>query len=187
MKKIFFATSNPGKISEVKKYLLPLGFEVEQLKIPYPEIQGPNLEEVALFGINWILKESDIEGAMMLEDAGLFVHSFSGFPGVYSKFVFTTIGCDGVLRLLEGKGERSAHFEAMIAYCEKGGEPMIFKGRVDGEIADEPKGVHGFGYDPIFVPQGEKRTFAEMEIEEKNQYSHRARALEKLAGFLSKK
>jgi XTP/dITP diphosphohydrolase len=122
----------------------------------------------------------------MIEDAGLFVQTLSDFPGVYSKFVFSTIGCEGVMRLLEGKGDRSAYFEAVIAYCEKGGNPSIFKGRVDGEIANEPKGENGFGYDPIFVPTGEARTFAEMEVEEKNQHSHRARALSKLADFLGK-
>lgn len=187
MSKIHFATSNLGKLKEAKKLLGPLGFEVEQLNIPYPEIQGPTLEEVAAFGMKWILKEHEIEGALMIEDAGLFVHTLSDFPGVYSKFVFTTIGCDGVLRLLEGKEERSAHFEAVVAYCEKGREPSIYKGRVDGEISEEPKGEHGFGYDPIFVPQGESRTFAEMEIEEKNQHSHRALALQKLADFLQKR
>jgi XTP/dITP diphosphohydrolase len=122
----------------------------------------------------------------MIEDAGLFVNALSDFPGVYSKFVFTSIGCEGVLRLLVPCEDRSAHFEAVVAYCEKGGEPQIFKGRVDGEIAGEPRGENGFGYDPIFIPEGEKRTFAEMKTQEKNQFSHRARALEKLAEFLSK-
>ncbi len=186
MNKIFFATSNLGKLKEARELLLPLEFEVAQLKVPYPEIQGPNLEEVAEFGIKWILKEEDIKKAMMLEDAGLFVHSLNGFPGVYSKFVFTTIGCRGVLRLLEKREDRSAHFESVIAFCSPGLSPQIFNGRVDGEIAKEPFGEHGFGYDPIFIPQGQTRTFAQMETKEKNQFSHRARALEKLAGFLKK-
>jgi XTP/dITP diphosphohydrolase len=167
-------------------YLSPLGFEVKCLAVPYPEIQGPNLEEVAEFGMKWILKEEDLNGPVMLEDAGLFVHFLSDFPGVYSKFVFTTIGCEGVLRLLKEKEDRSAHFEAVIAYCEKGGAPQLFKGRVDGRIAGESKGEFGFGYDPIFIPQGESRTFAEMETQEKNRFSHRARALEELAEFLKK-
>jgi XTP/dITP diphosphohydrolase len=183
---IFFATSNLGKLKETKELLLPLGFEVEQLKVPYPEIQGPSLEEVAEFGIKWIQKEEDIKGAVMLEDAGLFIQSLSDFPGVYSKFVFTTIGCKGVLRLLEGKDDRSAYFKSIIAYCSPGSSPKIFKGRVDGEIARESKGEHGFGYDPIFIPQGETRTFAQMETKEKNQFSHRAHALGNLAEFLKK-
>lgn len=167
--------------------LLPLGFEVEQLKIPYPEIQGPNLEEVAVFGIKWILKEEDIKGAVMLEDAGLFIHSLSDFPGVYSKFFFTTLGCEGALRLLEEKGDRKAHFESVVAFCSPDSPPRIFNGRVDGEIAFEPKGEHGFGYDPIFIPQGETKTFAQMDTKEKNRFSHRARALGKLADFLAQR
>lgn len=175
-----------GKFKEAQKLLLPHGFQVEQLNIPYPEIQGPTLEEVASFGIKWILRNHDIVGALMIEDAGLFVHRLSNFPGVYSKFVFTTIGCEGVLKLLEGEEDRSAHFESCIAYCTPDSTPQISKGRVDGEIANEPKGEHGFGYDPIFIPRSGSRTFAEMEIEEKNQHSHRARALEKLTYFLKK-
>lgn len=186
MSKIFFATSNSGKLKEAQNLLLPLGFQIEQLNIPYPEIQGPTLEEVASFGIKWILRNHDIAGALMIEDAGLFVHSLSDFPGVYSKFVFTTIGYEGVLKLLEGEEDRSAYFESCIAYCTPDSTPQISRGRVDGEIAKEPKGDHGFGYDPIFIPQGEKRTFAEMEIEEKNKNSHRARAFEKLTYFLKK-
>jgi XTP/dITP diphosphohydrolase len=186
VKEIFFATSNPGKLSEAKKLLKPLDFKVEQLNIPYPEIQGPNLEEVALFGMNWILKDKDFEGNLMLEDAGLFIPSLFDFPGVYSKFVFTSIGCEGILRLLEGKEDRNARFEAVVAYCGDNGEPMIFKGMVEGTISFESKGEHGFGYDPIFVPKGENRTFAEMETEEKNRFSHRARALTKLVEFLGK-
>lgn len=186
MRKIFFATSNPGKLSEAKKLLKPLNFEVEQLNIPYPEIQGPDLEEVALFGMNWILKEKDFEGGVFLEDAGLFIDALSDFPGVYSKFVFTSIGCEGLLRLLEGREDRSARFEAVIAYCGDDKEPVIFKGMLEGTISCEPKGDHGFGYDPIFIPQGQQKTFAEMETEEKNWFSHRARALTKLVEFLGK-
>jgi XTP/dITP diphosphohydrolase len=97
-----------GKLKEAQKLLGPLGFEVEQLEIPYPEIQGPDLEEVVTFGINWILKEHELEGALIIEDSGLFVHALSDFPGVYSKFVFTTIGCKGVLQLLKEYEDRSA-------------------------------------------------------------------------------
>jgi XTP/dITP diphosphohydrolase len=186
MSKILFVTSNLGKLEEAQKLLLPLSFQVEQHNIPYPEIQGPTLEEVASFGIKWILREHEIDGALMLEDAGLFVHALSDFPGVYSKYVFTTIGFEGILKLLKGKEDRSAHFESVIAYCQSNGEPMVFKGKVEGNIADESKGEQGFGYDPIFIPQGEQRTFAEMETEEKNQHSHRAHALAKVVEFLSK-
>ncbi len=187
MRNILFATSNKGKLNEAQKLLFPLGFEINQLEISYPEIQTSNLEEVAHFGMEWILKEKGIEDAIMLEDAGLFIHGLTDFPGVYSAYVFKTIGLDGILRLMEGEEDRSAHFESCIAYQEKGSKVQVFKGRVDGNIALEPTGEHGFGYDPIFVAKGENRTFAQMPTEEKNRQSHRARALTQLVEYLSKR
>lgn len=187
MKKIFFATSNPGKLLEAQKLLKPLGFEVEKLEIPYPEIQSSDLKEVASFGIDWICREKELEGAIILEDAGLFIPALRYFPGAYSKHFFSTNGFEGILRLLKGKEDRSAYFESCVAYCEKGSEPVFFIGRVNGTIALFSKGEHGFGYDPIFIPEGEERTFAEMETEDKNRYSHRARALKQLADFLGKR
>jgi XTP/dITP diphosphohydrolase len=187
MKKIYFATSNPGKLLEAQKLLKPLGFEVEKLEHSYPEIQAMGLKEVASFGIEWISREKEPEGAVILEDAGLFVSALNNFPGVFSKHFFTTNGFDGILRLLKGKEDRSAHFESCVAYCEKGSEPVFFSGKVDGAIAVIPRGEQGFGYDPIFIPEGKEETFAEMDTEEKNQYSHRARALQQLAEFLGKR
>lgn len=186
MKKIQFITSNLGKLLEAQKLLSPLEFEVVQLELSYPEIQASSLEEVASFGIKWILNEKKVEGAIMLEDAGLFVSALNNFPGVYSKHFFTTIGFEGILRLLTGKEDRKAHFESCVAYCEKDSEPRFFKGRVEGTIAESPRGKNGFGYDPIFIPEGETRTFGEMETEEKNEHSHRAKALQHLADFLDK-
>ncbi|UCF08751.1 MAG: XTP/dITP diphosphatase [Thermoplasmata archaeon] len=187
MKEISFATTNKGKMLEAEKLLSQLGYQVRQLKISYPEIQASSLQEVATFGIHWIYSEAEVVGAVMLEDAGLFIHALNDFPGPFSKFIFETIGLEGTLKLMEGKKDRSAHFESCFAYAEKGSEPKVFKGRVDGTLASEPRGEHGFGYDPIFVAEGETKTFAEMEIEEKNKHSHRARALQKLVEHLGKR
>jgi XTP/dITP diphosphohydrolase len=187
MRKILFVTSNKGKLLEAEKLFSPLGFEVSQLEISYPEIQASNLEEVASFGLEWLLKERRIDEAIMLEDAGLFIHALNDFPGVFSADVFKSIGLEGILRLMEDEEDRSAHFESCIAYREEGSEPMIFNGKVDGVIAHEIKGEHGFGYDPIFFPKGEKRTFGEMRIEEKNRLSHRGKSLKKLVEYLSKR
>jgi XTP/dITP diphosphohydrolase len=186
MKKILFATSNQGKLLEAQKLLAPFGFEVEQLEISYPEIQAESLEDVASFGIDWLLEKRGIKGYVMLEDAGLFIHALNDFPGVYSRYVFEKIGLEGTLKLLEEKDDRSAHFESVVAFKEEGKEDLIFEGRVDGEIAFEFRGENGFGYDSIFIPQGEEKTFAEMETEEKNKFSHRAQALSQLAEFLGK-
>ena len=186
MKKLCFATSNPGKLLEAQKLLFPLGFEVEHLKISYPEIQASVLEDVASFGIDWLIEKQGIEESVMLEDAGIFIHALNDFPGVYSKYVFEKVGLDGILELMKDKEDRSAHFESVIAFKEKGADALIFKGRVDGVLASEQKGEYGFGYDPIFIPQGEEKTFAEMVTEDKNEFSHRAKALNELAEFLGK-
>ena len=116
----------------------------------------------------------------MLEDAGLFIDALRGFPGVYSKYVFFTIGLPGILQLLQGAENRKAVFRSVYAYSEPGQKPVIVVGECNGTISTEPRGEHGFGYDPLFIPKGAKKTFGEMTIEEKNQYSHRAKALEKL-------
>ena len=186
MKKILFATSNKGKLLEAQNFLLPLDYEVKQLKVAYPEIQARTLQEVASFGIHWISRERKMGDAVMLEDAGLFIHVLSDFPGVFSKWVYETIGLDGILKLMYNEAERSAHFESCLVYMEKGKEPIVFNGKVEGHITKEPTGSNGFGYDPLFIAKGETKTFAEITTEEKNKHSHRGQALQKLIKYLDK-
>jgi XTP/dITP diphosphohydrolase len=185
LRKIHFATSNQGKFVEVKKALESINIEVEQLGLEYPEVQSSRLEDVARFGIGWLMKNIDDEvEEVVLEDAGLFIHTLRDFPGVYSAHVFKTIGIKGILKLMLGESDRSAHFESCIAFCEKGSEPIFFFGNSEGTISSEPRGEGGFGYDPIFVPDGEEKAFAEMTTQEKNQFSHRGKALEGLVEYL---
>ena len=187
LKTILFATSNKGKLLEAEKFLSPLGFMVEQKEIPYPELQAMKLEDVASFGIKWILEEKKVDDKIMIEDAGLFIRALNDFPGANSAQVFKSIGLDGILGLMEDEKDRQAHFESCIAYHDRDSGLSIFKGKVDGKIAREQKGDRGFGYDPIFVPKGESKTFAEMSTEEKNKLSHRAKSLKKLAEQLGKR
>jgi XTP/dITP diphosphohydrolase len=186
MKKILFITSNKGKLLEAEKLLSPLGYEVEQLEISYPEIQASGLDGVVSFGMEWILKEGGIKEPFLIEDAGLFIKALNGFPSVFSAYVFKSIGLDEILRLMEGKEDRNAYFESCIGYYDDKTGIKIFSGKVEGTIVIEKKGDHGFGYDPIFIPEGEKRTFAEMTTEEKNKLSHRGESLRRLAEFLGK-
>ncbi len=127
------------------------------------------------------LKEIDGEG-IFIEDSGLFVEALKGFPGVYSAYVFKTIGYSGILKLLAGVENRRAYFESVVGLKLKG-EVRIFRGRVDGVIAEKARGKGGFGYDPIFIPEGSEKTFAEAP-EIKNRVSHRKRALEEMRKFL---
>ena len=179
---ITFITSNSGKVREAVEYLRPLGVKVVQRNFPYPEIQADDLEEVARYGVEW-LKER-VEGQFFIEDSGLFVDALKGFPGVYSAYVYRTLGYLGILKLMRGIKERDAEFKSVIAYWD--GELHIFKGEVRGQITEEPRGTGGFGFDPIFKPHGFSETFAEMSVEDKNRISHRGRALRRFHEWLKK-
>jgi XTP/dITP diphosphohydrolase len=182
MKQLYFITSNAGKLTEAAKKLHSFGFIVEQKNLGYPEIQTDSLIEVVTWGINHIQKRFD--KPFMVEDAGLFIEALGNFPGVYSKYVFFTIGLPGILRLLESQRNRKAVFRSVYGYKEPGNEPVIAIGECAGCIAHEQRGTNGFGYDPIFITEHKHKTFGEMTPDEKNRFSHRAKALEKLMSVL---
>jgi XTP/dITP diphosphohydrolase len=186
MRTLYFITSNKGKLLEAKEKLEPLGYSVVQKDLGYPEIQADNLEEVALQGIQHVQMRF-IKEPFMLEDAGLFIDALQGFPGVYSKYVFFTIGLPGILRLLDGVENRKAVFRSVYAYNEPGCKPLLVVGECNGTISTGQRGKNGFGYDPLFLPDGERKTFGEMTTEEKNRYSHRSKALDKLVSSLQKR
>jgi len=193
--KLYFITSNTHKFSEAIKKLEPDGIEIEQLKLDYPEIQADTNEDIMSYGMEWIIEYygDKIDQPFIIEDAGLFVHSLNNFPGVYSKFVYKTIGPQGILDLLAMKNndeDRVAHFEACLGYYDptdpdSNKKPKILKGICNGIIATKVRGTRGFGYDPIFMPVSTDSTFGEMSVEDKNQYSHRSRVLGKLRDYLT--
>ena len=169
---IYFVTSNKGKYAEAQAIF----GDVVQMDIGYTEIQADTLEEVAIYGMKEVVPR--LEGAVMLEDAGLFVQALRGFPGVYSAYVQKTIGNAGILRLMEGEKDRSAYFKSVVAYAEPGMQTMIFSGEVHGQIGFEARGNQGFGYDPIFYVDA--MSLAEIDLEKKNQISHRAKSMRAL-------
>jgi len=181
MKTLYFITSNKGKAVEAKTKFLETDIKIVQENLGYPEIQADSLEEVAVFGAEDVKKR--FNQPFFLEDAGLFIEALGGFPGVYSAYVFYRIGCEGVLKLMENVDNRKASFRSVIAYVEPGKKPRLFVGECIGKLSLRAMGDHGFGYDPIFIPDGETRTFGQMEAEEKNMFSHRGRSLEKLMNF----
>src|SRR5512136_188552 len=159
MRTLYFITSNKGKFLEAKEKLQPLGFLVVQKDLGYPEIQAENLEDVALQGITHV--RMNFNEPFMLEDAGLFIEALHEFPGVYSKYVFFTIGLPGILRLLHGVKNRKAVFRSVYAYSESRKKPIIAIGECNGIVSTKKQGIHGFGYDPIFIPDGAQKTFGE--------------------------
>ncbi len=210
---IWFLTGNAGKLKEATHHLQPLGYEVRQLIVEEGEIVEPqveSLEEVAQSKITQALLHlpdgRQSQDMVLVEDAGLFIDTLNGFPGVYSSYTLNTIGCSGILRLLEHLQSedtiqcaqlRSAQFQAVAALWMNG-EIIYGNGVCPGWIALEESGEGGFGFDPVFTPNdldafgeplppgtyGEKsahgKTFGAITMEEKQAYSHRSRALNDL-------
>jgi XTP/dITP diphosphohydrolase len=184
-KEIHLVTGNLGKLKEIKRWLDPLQIEVKLLKKDFVETQVDTLEEVIHFGVDHLVRKEGAEIPFIKDDSGLFIEALNGFPGVYSSYVQRTVGNDGVLRLMVGKDDRRATFRTVIGLYLPGRGLSMFKGECHGTITIEPRGKLGFGYDPIFIPNGEERTFAEMSVEEKNSISHRIMAIRRLVEFIS--
>ena len=189
MDKLVFATNNPHKLEEVRAIL---GSDVEVLSLrdigctaDIPET-ADTLDGNALLKARFVASRYGVD--CFADDTGLEVAALDGAPGVYSAR-FAGPGCtpaDNVRKLLglmRDAGDRSARFRTVVALI-RGGKEYCFEGIVGGTIARTPAGCGGFGYDPVFVPEGYDRTFAELPPAEKNRISHRARAVAKLADFL---
>jgi len=182
---ITFVTTNPGKFREVSAKLAPLGIRLGRRDRAYPELQADRLEDVVRYAAGIVARE--VRGEFLIDDSGLFVEALGGFPGVYSSYVYRTIGPKAVLTLLRNGKDRAARFETVFLLGRRDRSPRVFHGVCEGSIARAPRGRGGFGFDPIFVPQGSRRTFGEMSLAEKNAVSHRARAAEALARHLGRR
>jgi XTP/dITP diphosphohydrolase len=178
MKELAIVTSNQGKMQEFKAGLEPMGYKVTQLDVDCDEIQTDTLEEV----VKSCVAQVELMGYndFILDDSGLFLNNYNGFPGVYSSYVFKTIGCKGILKLLDREPERSARFECVIGCSIQDVGRIFVSGSCPGWIDFNERGKEGFGFDPIFVPDGASKSFAEMSMEEKNKVSHRGIAMKQL-------
>jgi XTP/dITP diphosphohydrolase len=179
---IKFVTTNDGKFKEVSEMFAAKGIELARLNQSYPEIQADSVGEVVEYGLKTIPAE---EGDLLIDDSGLFIEKLGGFPGVYSSFVYKTLGCQGILKLMMGWTARGARFETCFG-LRVSGETHIFHGKCEGVISTEMRGNSGFGYDPIFIPKGQRKTFAQMTVKEKNDFSHRGKAARLAVKFLLK-
>lgn len=183
---VYFATGNKGKYEEAAQVADGFGIRLKHLKFNKLEIQSNNLEEIASFASRHAAEVT--RRPVLVEDAGLFINTLQGFPGPYSSYVYGTIGCEGILKLMSHARKRSAHFQAELAYCRPGSSPICFSGIVNGTISQKARGKYGFGFDPIFIPlQRDGQTFAELSVNEKNRFSHRAKAFAKFFNWYAKK
>lgn len=187
--KLIFATNNIYKVNEIRA-VLPASIEILSLKEAGIDIEIPEpyhtLEENAWAKSNFIWKLKGIN--CFSEDTGLEVAALNGEPGVMSaRYAGENPSFDeNVNRLLtnlEGMEHRAAQFRTVISLIDSGQETQ-FEGICEGSITLEKKGDNGFGYDPVFIPTGSAKTFAEMTLNEKKEFSHRSKAVEKLVLYL---
>jgi XTP/dITP diphosphohydrolase len=180
----YFVTSNFNKFQEARNILSKCNISTAMLRIGAIEIQDSKLETIAKYSVKDALKKCRLP--IFVEDSGLFIDALGGFPGPYSKYVYSTIGLTGVLKLMENVKNRSAHFQSVIAFGSPDSKPVCFIGIVKGNLTLRKRGISGFGYDPIFEPEeSDGKTFAELTILEKNSVSHRGEALRKFADWIS--
>ena len=191
MKEIVIATKNEHKVIEMKKMLEPLGYHILTL---YDFLELPDIiEDKDTFRGNAWTKAKTLSDYLnkdvIADDSGLQVLSLNNEPGVYSaRYSGENATYDDnnklLLENLKDNTERQARFVTTICLFQLDKEPVYFEDYLNGSIANEYKGTNGFGYDPIFIPQGDTRHLAEYKLEEKNVISHRGKCVQKLIKYL---
>lgn len=193
MRNLVFATGNSHKLQEVQG-LFKEGFALSCLKDvniteEIPET-ADNLVDNALQKAWYVYKKCGIP--CFADDTGLEVEVLNGAPGVYSARYAgeqkdSKLNMLLLLKNMSGKTNRNARFRTIIAYIDENAQEHIFEGEIRGKIIENMAGENGFGYDPIFVPEGYDKTFAQLSSEIKNTISHRARAMEKFLSYINSK
>lgn len=180
--KILLVTSNKDKVREFKAILKDT--KIEQIDIDYPELRYDDPEEIVKEAVEKLANQ--LNKPVVAEDSGIFIKELNDFPGTCSAYIHKRIGLKGILKLMENIKDRTCHYRSAVGYCEPGKKPISFLGEEKGTIAKEIKGDYGFGHDPIFIPEGEEKTYAEFEdIEEVKKF--RKAAVLKLKEYLNNK
>lgn len=178
MKKIIVVTGNSNKVGEIRAIT---AVPVEHVDLDIKEIQSLDVTEVAREKA--LVAYRALGAPVVVDDTGMSIAALGGLPGALVVWFLDTIGADGILRLMRDSEDRRASVSTCIAYCDGLGV-QLFEGVIEGTISKEMRGTHGFGYDPIFIPNGHARTYAQMSPEEKNAVSMRSIALVKFREFL---
>jgi non-canonical purine NTP pyrophosphatase (RdgB/HAM1 family) len=177
---IHFITGNIGKFNEIKS----IYGDVEQMDIDLPEIQEIDPKAIIEAKLKEALKHHD--GEFIVEDTSLYMDCLNGLPGPLIKWFLKTVGRDGLANIAEKLGKTKAEAKTIIGYAKSETEIQFFEGSIAGQIV-MPRGDGGFGWDPIFLPDGYDKTFGEMSREEKNGLSMRKIATQKLKEFIKVK
>ena len=176
---ITFVTSNSDKVREAEK-ILDTSLKRENLDLK--EIQSLSIEEVVRDKAKRAFEE--LGEPVIVDDTGLFIQEWDGFPGPFSRWFNKAVGIERLCKMIEKN--REAEAITAVGFCRKG-EVEVFKGAVEGEISWKPRGDSGFGWDPIFVPEGYDKTFAELCSDVKNKISMRRKAFLKFKRWRSNK
>ena len=160
MQLINLVTHNKNKVMEFKQILEP-NIIVRHIDLEYKEIKADTNEKVASDSAKYLAKK--LNKSIVVEDSGLFITALNGFPGACSAFVHKRIGLEGIIKLMKGIKSRECFYRSAVAYCEPNDMPIWFLGEEKGSISKRVKGSFGFGHDPIFIPQGSRLTYGEME------------------------
>ena len=179
MNELYFVTSNEGKIGEAK---MILDFPIKAVKADLSEIQSLDLKEIVRDKAQKAFEL--VHKPLMVDDVGLYIEVWNGFPGPFVKYLLEAVGNEGVLKMMEHEANRSVVAKAAVGFHD-GKEIHTFIGEVKGELAREPRGEGGWGWDPIFIPEFSEKTYAEMTPEQKNSISHRRAVLEIFKTFLT--
>lgn len=181
--KLVLVTQNKHKLTELRPLFKRFDVSFETTSVEKFEIRADNVETVAREAA--LIAYDALKRPVVLDDTGLFIDALNGFPSTYSGYVLKAIGNAGILRLMSDIDKRDAKFVTAVGYAD-GDAVRTFIGIMPGKIAQAPAGEEGFGYDPIFVPQGETRTYAQLSLTEKVKISHRTKAFRKFLDWYTK-
>lgn len=183
--KLTVATGNDHKVEELETALAGTEVTLNRQEPSIHEIDAHDVETVAIQKAKDAAKDIGADGPVMVDDTGLYVRSLDEFPGSHASYFIERCGIEGLLTLMEGFDDRSAHFKTTIAlYRPDEGTVETYSGTCHGEISTEQRGSGGFGYDPVFLPVGHNKTFAE-DRSYKERVSHRNKAIENLVSALT--
>lgn len=183
MRTITLVTSNPEKAKEIAGILSEYDVSLEHQSEEYVEAQGATMEEISRTAAKELAEK--LQRPVMVDDTGIFFEAYNSFPGALAKYIFKSIGYDGIFRLLADK-DRKAYFETVVGYCEPGKDAMTFSGIMRGVITRDVQGGDDphMPYDRIFIAEGETKVNTLLTIKEKNGLSQRAMAVRKLGEYL---
>ncbi len=179
--KVTFITGSAGKWEEVSAVL---GDRVVQKDIDLPEIQDLDVKKVIAAKLIEARKVIPL-GAILVDDSGYYFHAMGRLPGVFSKFFYEELGLEGNVALLEKFGDNHVTAYTLLGYMDERGVISNFEGVVEGTLV-APHGTNGFGFDPVFLPEGSQKTMAEMNDDERHSFKMRTIAVKKLKEFLGK-